>query len=210
MAIEKTITLYTFEELSERAKENARDWWKSCRDASDFEYVVEDFQRVAELLGFRLKDHPVKLMNGNTRSDPSVYWSLGYSQSDYAGFDAYYAHNKGSVAAIKAYAPKDERLHAIATSLVEAQRKHRFALEATIKHSSYYGMEVADTTVDGRYLYGEGDAEDIVKEAAKDLASWFYDQLEKEDEHLSSDEVVDETLAINDYTFTEDGQREDV
>ena len=52
-----------------------------------------------------------------------------------------------------------------------------------------------------------GDAEEIIVEAMRDLARWLYRQLEREHDYLSSDEVVDETIAANDYTFTETGHR---
>lgn len=51
------------------------------------------------------------------------------------------------------------------------------------------------------------DAEYAVIEAMRELARWLYRQLEREYEYLSSDETVDEAIAVNDYTFTEDGRR---
>ena len=51
------------------------------------------------------------------------------------------------------------------------------------------------------------DAEDAVIEALRDLARWLYRQLERERDYLSSDEAVDETIAANEFTFTETGQR---
>jgi len=51
------------------------------------------------------------------------------------------------------------------------------------------------------------DAEDVVIEALRDLARWLYRQLEREYEFLTSDEAVNETIAANDYTFTETGRR---
>ena len=51
------------------------------------------------------------------------------------------------------------------------------------------------------------DAEEVVIEALRDLARWLYRQLEREFDHLSSDEAVDETIVANDYTFTESGRR---
>ena len=44
-------------------------------------------------------------------------------------------------------------------------------------------------------------------EALRDLARWLYRQLESEYDYLSSDEVVDETIAANEYTFTARGRR---
>jgi hypothetical protein len=51
------------------------------------------------------------------------------------------------------------------------------------------------------------DAEDAVMSALRDLARWLYRQLEREYEYLSSDEMVDEAILANDYTFTDDGRR---
>lgn len=51
------------------------------------------------------------------------------------------------------------------------------------------------------------DAEDGVVEALRDLARWLYRQLEREYDHLTSDEAIDEAIAANDYTFTEAGRR---
>ena len=51
------------------------------------------------------------------------------------------------------------------------------------------------------------DAQEIVTEALRDLARWLYRQLEREYEYLSSDEIVDETIVANGYTFTESGRR---
>jgi len=41
----------------------------------------------------------------------------------------------------------------------------------------------------------------------RDLARWLYRRLEQEYEYRTSDEVVDETIIANDYTFTESGRR---
>lgn len=51
------------------------------------------------------------------------------------------------------------------------------------------------------------DAEETIIEALRDLARWLYRQLEREYDYLSSDEVVDETISANEYTFTEAGRR---
>lgn len=44
-------------------------------------------------------------------------------------------------------------------------------------------------------------------ETLRDLARWLYRQLEVEYEHLTSEEVVQKSLIINEYTFTETGRR---
>ena len=51
------------------------------------------------------------------------------------------------------------------------------------------------------------DAEDTVTEALRDLARWLYRQLRREYEHQTSDAVVDESIAVNGWTFTAAGRR---
>ena len=51
------------------------------------------------------------------------------------------------------------------------------------------------------------DAEDAVTEAMRNLARWLYRQHEAEHGYLNSDEIVDEAIAANGYTFTEAGRR---
>ncbi len=51
------------------------------------------------------------------------------------------------------------------------------------------------------------DAEGVLTEAFRDLARWLYRKLEAEYEYLSSNDVVDESITANAFTFTHDGQR---
>ena len=51
------------------------------------------------------------------------------------------------------------------------------------------------------------DAEDAVTEAMRDLARWLYLQLRSEYEHQTSDDAVDEIVAVNEWTFTAEGAR---
>ena len=50
-------------------------------------------------------------------------------------------------------------------------------------------------------------AEDTVIKALRDLARWLYRQLRSEYEHQTSDETVDEALAVNAFSFTAEGTR---
>lgn len=51
------------------------------------------------------------------------------------------------------------------------------------------------------------EATDGIKELLRDYMRWIYKQLEKEHEYQNSNEVVDETITINEYEFDEDGNR---
>ncbi len=51
------------------------------------------------------------------------------------------------------------------------------------------------------------DTEDTVVEALYDLADWLYRQFRPAYQAETSDCAVDEAIAVNEYTFTKDGNR---
>jgi len=90
MAIkEVTVKVYEFDDLpTNKAKEKARQWFRECRDDSDFDHVIEMFRELGVMLGFEFGTRAVALMNGKTRQEPKIFYSLGYVQGDGANFDA--------------------------------------------------------------------------------------------------------------------------
>ena len=76
-------TVYQFPELSEAAKEKARSWYRDLGPHDDWwDAVYEDFERVCEILGIRLKTRTVRLVGGRTREDPCIWFSGFWSQGD--------------------------------------------------------------------------------------------------------------------------------
>lgn len=216
--IEKTIQLFTYAELSEEGKENARNWWLSCRDSSDMEFVTDDFQRICDIIGVDLKMRPYQTVGGNTRYEPSIRWGL-YSQGSGASFEGSYAYKKGAAKAIRAYAPKDALLHAIADELQAWQRIHCYGIRATMSdgpgsnfypHSGTMSVEVEflDSHGNERDKYCDGTAKHITR-LMRSLADWLYAVVEKEDMYQCSDEYIADAMEANEYTFRENGDRED-
>ncbi len=80
-------TVYQFPELSDVAKETARSWYRELGPHDDWwDAVYEDFERVCEILGIRLKTTPVRLMGGRTRAKPCIWFSGFWSQGDGARY----------------------------------------------------------------------------------------------------------------------------
>ncbi|QTG12406.1 antitoxin of toxin-antitoxin stability system [Agrobacterium tumefaciens] len=206
--IEKTV--YAFNELSDRAKERARDWWRGC-EASDFDpdCVLEDAQRVADLLGITLAQKPVKLMGGGTRYEPTIYYSGFSSQGDGACYEGSYRYQKGATKAIRGYAPEDKELHRIADELQRIQKGYFYGLTARMKHDGHYdhaySMSV-DVDHDRNPYCVDANLERELAEPLRDFANWIYRQLEREYEYRMSAENVDESIEINGYQFDENGQ----
>jgi hypothetical protein len=205
-------TVYQFSELSDTAKEKARSWYRELGPHDDWwAAVYEDFERVCEILGLRLKTTPVRLMGGGMRAKPCIWFSGFWSQGDGAFFEGYLRHAKGAVARIRDYAPTDATLHGITDRLQVIQRRNFYQLAAEASHRGRYYHEYTmsvDVTRDSLTCQSPTeDAEEIVTEALRDLARWLYRQLEAEYDHLTSDEAIEEGIIVNEYTFTEGGRR---
>lgn len=208
-----TKTVYEFDELSDAAKERARDWWRGC-EAQDFDtdFLYEDFQRMGKLLGIEFDRKPVKLMGGGTRYDPTIYWSGFSSQGDGACFEGRYSYAKGAAKAIaKETGGTEHALIDLAERLQAAQRRNFYRLEAIAKHRGHYyhsgcmSIDVFDREDNYREI---GDAEEEIKQCLREFADWMYKQLDAENDYRMSDENVDESIRCNEYTFTENGKRE--
>jgi hypothetical protein len=205
-------TVYRLEELSERATDSARAWYRQAGfDYDWFESVYDDFERISAILGLDLKNNPVSLYGGGTRQKPCIWFSGFFSQGDGACFEGCYRHAKGASQNIRDYAPKDRELHRIADVLQATQRRNFYQLWATITHRGRYHheycMAVSVERNSPTYQDMTTDAEETVIEAMRDVARWLYRQLEREYEYLTSDEAVDHAIAANAYTFTEAGHR---
>lgn len=205
--------VFKFDELSESAKEKAREWYRENQfDDFDFaaEFVIEDAANVADILGIDLRGRRVKLMNGSTRLDPDITYNVSWGQGDGAAFRGTYSYAKGCAKKIREYAPQDTELHNLADRLVKVQRANFYQLSA--KASPGYGWH-SDTTMaievyrDDEYRGVSDDDEEEVRDILRDFASWIYRRLRDEFEYQSSDEQVDETIRANEYEFTEDGER---
>lgn len=205
-------TVYQFPELSDAAKDKARSWYRELGPHDDWwDAVYEDFERICEILGVRLKTTLVRLMGGGTRQKPCIWFSGFWSQGDGACLEGFYSHAKGAPVRIRDYAPQDATLHSIADRLQSIQRRNFYQLAAEISHRGRYYHEYTmsiDVTRDSLTRQPPtADAEETVVEAIRDLARWLYRQLQIEYDYLTSDETVEEGIIANEYTFTETGRR---
>lgn len=189
--------LFQFDELSEEAKEKARDWYRECiyQDSYDYEHVYDDAKTIGALMGISIA---------------KIYFSGFASQGDGACFEGSYTYKKGSVKAVKEYAPKDEKIHRIAQELAAIQKRNFYKLEASVVQRGHY-MHSGCTSIDVYHSEDRyrdiGEAEEEVKEALRDFMNWIYRQLESNYDYLMSNESVDENIRDNEYEFLEDGRR---
>ena len=205
-------TVFTIDELSEAAKENARIWYRDQGLHDEwYDFVYEDFETICRIIGVTLATSPVRLYGGGTREKPRIFWTGFWNQGDGASFEGRYSHAKGAHRALRAHAPKDTELHRIADELQAVQRRNFWQVHASLRQQGRYcheysmAIEVERDSPTGQPP--TDGAEDTVIEALRDLARWLYRQLREEYEHQTSDAAVDEALIVNEWTFTAEGKR---
>lgn len=204
--IEKTV--FKFGELSDSAKKQAIQnhyEWNIYDDWNEF--VKDDFATIAKILGIEFAEYPVKLMNGNSRWEPKIWYSGFSSQGDGACFEGTWSYSKGMAKKIREHAPIDKELHRIADSLAAIQRKYFYGITTRIEHSSRY---YHSNTMRFEHFH-QNDCEisesvtDEIAQLLRDLADWYYSALEREYDYLTSDAAIAESLESNEMEFDEYG-----
>ncbi len=85
-------TVYRLDEFSGAARETARAWYREGGfDYNWYEAVYEDFQRICEILGLRLKTRAIRLRGGGARQEPCIWFRGFWSQGDGACLETFYS-----------------------------------------------------------------------------------------------------------------------
>lgn len=204
-------TVYSFDELSDAAKESARGWYRDASegDNSFADFTTDDLLKACEALGVDVGTHTVRLMGGGSRQAPNVWWSGFYSQGDGASFDGSYSYAKAAKSKLAEHFGDSDlvTLVNLAQRLVNVQRRNGYQLSASIDQSGRYSHSgTMSVSVDhGRDYTVKAEDEEELQQVFRELADWFYSNLRDEYEWINSDEQVDETIRANEYTFTEEG-----
>lgn len=201
--------LYKFDELDDKAKDRAREWYREVSSDDDFhEFVYEDAATIGELMGLDIRQRRVNTIGGNIRYEPDIFYSGFWSQGDGACFQGRWEYKPDALQKVKEHAPLDEKLHNIAADLADPKLS---GLYANIVHrGNYYHEYMMDIDVSAdcdTAFEVSSEIEEHVKEALRDFARWIYKMLEAEYYYQNSNEVVDENIIANEYEFTEDGHR---
>jgi len=202
-------TVYQFDELSDEAKEKAREWYRqgNCDDSFWSECAIDDAKEIGKLLGMDID---------------KVYFSGFWSQGDGACFEGTWRAGDIKLDKLKEYAPQDKELHRIGEQLAELAVKYpdghfRVTHRGRYSHSGCTSFDVElpnDQEQELEYDSPEykalqvelGEDEDSLIELARDYMNWIYQRLEADWEWQNADEQVDENIRANEYEFLEDGQ----
>lgn len=219
---EVIVKAYEFDELDDKAKEKAREWFRSgnCDDNFWSECTLEEAEEQAALMG-------IDITNNKDSRGAHIYYSGFWSQGDGACFEGTWRASDvkaDKVADGWGEGPATAEIKRIAAVFAEIAKKYPHA-SFTVKHRGHYSHENCtefdferfpddaiyreigydDWPEEKRAVYEE--ACESLKEAAKDFMRWIYRQLEKEYEYQNSDEQVDDNIRANEYLFTEGGSR---
>ena len=197
----KETEVFTFDELSDSAKEKARarDWWKSSGlDYDWWECVCDQYTTACKLFGLDIS---------------RIMFSGFWSQGDGAAFAGTYSYKKGALQALKKEFPQWVEIHDICKRLTQMQKPNFYGVNVDISQNGRYCHEMSMRFSVSVYIEGQGERYDIpqgmgeeVADIFRDLARDIYKNLEAEYDYLTSDERVDEMILGNEYLFTENGE----
>jgi hypothetical protein len=207
---EKTIKLYTFDELSDAAKEKARDWYRnaSAGDQDFAEYPTDEFADLLMALGFTSSNR------GKERFRP--YWNTNPIEAAFdASWHALNVNEFGKLDKLLADRPKDvgcksnDETHRIAEALraivADWPNAYGSANSGTRGNNQSADFTANSEEYDEVHSASIESAVDKFSELVADLASEFATAVNAEYEYQNSDEYVDDTIRANEYEFTEDG-----
>lgn len=206
----KTINLYEFNELSEAAKEKARNWWRECNNDDTFwsEYTIDEAKEQGENMGLDIKD--IYFSGFSSQGSGACFtgsWSASSVIADKVA-DGWGESKDGSTKEIKRIATEfEEFAKAWPESSFSVTHRGHYSHEFCTEFNVSLGEDADNNEEVSPEQWKE--ASDSLIETARDYMRWIYKQLEKEYEYQNSDECIDENLTGNSYTFLESGKRED-
>jgi hypothetical protein len=220
-------TVYTFDELSDSAKEKALDNHRNREVEYDdwWDCTYDNFVEQAALKGYSIQPK-------------DIHFSGFWSQGDGACFTGSVRKtSEETLALLPCDLAAEIKLHHAKCRLLEIDPINLELTARIITNNSHYShsntMEIVETAIEdenwGRCNMGPCfcspnwpdvcDERDelirklglvnfdyILREEAKDLADELYKSLEEEHEYLTSDEYIAEGFRVRDDEFTEDGE----
>lgn len=220
MPIEVTVKLYKFNELDDKAKEKARDWFRESwdsHDSDDISLAIREHISIHHGLESEGYEPGTLEAEDNDKQSLKIWWSLSSCQGDGVAFEGRFS--------MDALAKKQPEVR----KLVRRLKRFDASYSVQIKHFGHYyhwnSMEVEAELYDVRSLREESDAHyqarrekaadlvedlrktvhELLKDISRDAAKAGYQEIE----YKQSNEYVDECIEANEYTFREDGRRAD-
>ena len=182
-----TYTYYTFDELTDEQKKKAIEQYRDINTHYNWhDDTLNDFKEALEILGFK-----------NVTISYSGFWSQG----DGASFTGEFI------------VPSDDDTLEMRLKKFKSKFPWIYESEDTL-FKRYSGLKFDDDEFETYEVYRIGHHyyhsktitcdHDELKEFVRSFSDFMYETLEKEYDHLTSDEVVEETLIANEMEFRSD------
>ena len=185
-----TYTYYTFDELTDDQKKKAIDKHREINvDYDWYDHTISDFKEVLEILGFKKVD---------------ISFSGFWSQGDGASFTGEFLIPSDD----DTLEMRVKKLESEYTWHYEGNEKlfKRYS-EMSFKDDESLYLETYEVyRISHHYCHSNTITcdHDELKEFVRSFSDFIYKTLEKEYDHLTSDEVVKETLISNEIEFRSD------
>jgi hypothetical protein len=201
---------YRFAELSDAARQRAIEWFRECV-TQDWEPddIIADAVNLFGHLGIEFGVRTVKLMNGKTRQEPNVAYSIGFVQGDYATFTGHWVAERMHYAALLEQAPEDAELKRVGAQLMSVMLRYPLASCQIAPFSLRVSIDTAFTGEcddDGGQVDLDEDTFATVEACMEALAAWLYQRMADELLYHGSEQACIEGIEANEYTFDEDGK----
>lgn len=193
----KETEVFTFAELSDEAKERARQWFRQGIEFDAGDTIECTILEAAKLLGITI-DRP-----RGQRTGYAVDWDTNPIGAAFAGS---WCASDVRPGAIEKEWPKESTLHAIAADLecVAAEFPDAYA-DCDTGRGCFQRVEAC---CDDEYS-GDADTDNacaLIVDALQSFAHWIGRTIAAEMEYQFSDECADESIEANGYEFTIDGE----
>jgi hypothetical protein len=175
-----TVTVYKYEELSDRAKEKARDWYQSCGDCFSWgEESLDSLKAFAEYFNLKIRDYS---LGGSDNRYNHVKWDLN--------FDDHWLEIKN----VRLWKYMNNQM--VLPGLEGDCPFTGYGMDENLLDPIREFMKRPESNTDVTWKDLIGRCIDKFVEAYRDEVDYAY-----------SDEAVAESIECNEYEFTESGER---
>lgn len=199
MTTQETITLYKFEELSQEAKERAIEKYREhCLDYDWWEFEFEDFNEQLKEVGLSCRTFYFDIYrNEFTMGGPSIDDIKKFMIS--AGLTNWLIANE--------LAGKEEINFSL--SIMDSNKNNAVYFDDIYREAGeYQGLAlIEDKSITEEERKEFDDMEEKLSDFLFNLRKKFLKQLREQEDYLTSDEAIKDTLIANEYDFEVDGRR---
>lgn len=201
-------TVYMYDELSDDAKENARDWYRSHTGADDSYFItettIEEFKETLTALGFVVDAQP------GMRTRAAIYWNTNPIEASFGAHWSAKNYSAELAAKLLTNRPLDkgiERAVRLMAAFVDTYPQ-AWASTDTGRRCNKLTIAEFDTGADTDVIYDTSPirASDELLDICTDIAGELASAIDRDITYANSVEAIAENIVANGYEFTESGE----